>query len=265
MSELQIFAGVSGDIRTIQIDDDPWFLGRDICNYFGDSNPHRSLSRIDDEDKQYLPIKDLMGRDQEAIFVNESGLYSLLFQMQPQKANNGGVSDAYPIEVQERIEKIKQFKHWVTHEVIPQIRKTGGYNMPGSYAEALERLLVEVKEKERLINENETFKAERDILLPKAEFFDAVTDSKQAIAIGDVAKVLDMGVGRNKLFEILRDSKVLMPDNTPYQKYVDAGYFRVVEQKYQKNGDTYINLKTLVFQKGIDFIRRKLEKEVAND
>ena len=133
--------------------------------------------------------------------------------------------------------------------------------MPETYVEALEQLLTTAKENERLINENETFKAEREILLPKAEFFDAVTDSKQAIAIGDVAKVLDMGIGRNKLFEILRETKVLMPDNRPYQKYIDAGYFRVVEQKYQKNGDTYINLKTLVFQKGIDFIRRKLEKE----
>ncbi len=95
---------------------------------------------------------------------------------------------------------------------------------------------------------------------PKAEFFDAVTDSKTAIPIGDVAKVLDMGIGRNKLFEFLREEKILMSDNRPYQKYIDQEYFRVVEQKYEKNGDTYINLKTLVFQKGVDFIRRKLQK-----
>lgn len=97
---------------------------------------------------------------------------------------------------------------------------------------------------------------------PKAEFFDAVTDSKTAIPIGDVAKILDMGIGRNKLFEFMREEKILMPDNRPYQRYIDAGYFRVVEQKYDKNGEVCINIKTLVFQKGIDFIRKRLEKVV---
>ena len=95
---------------------------------------------------------------------------------------------------------------------------------------------------------------------PKADFFDAVTDSKEAIPIGDVAKILDMGIGRNRLFEFLRDEKILMSNNQPYQKYIDAGYFRVIEQKYEKNGDVCINIKTLVFQKGVDFIRRKLQK-----
>ena len=132
--------------------------------------------------------------------------------------------------------------------------------MPGSYAEALERLLTEVKAKEQLALENEKYKSEREVLLPKAEFFDSVTDSKTAIPIGDVAKILDMKVGRNKLFEFLRDEKILMPDNRPYQKYIDAGYFRVVEQKYEVNGEIRINIKTLVFQKGIDFIRKRLNK-----
>lgn len=97
---------------------------------------------------------------------------------------------------------------------------------------------------------------------PKEEFFDAVTDSKDAIPMGDVAKVLDMGIGRNKLFEVLRNRGVLMADNRPYQKYIDNGYFRVVEQKYDKGyGEIGINIKTLVFQKGIDFIRKKLRTD----
>lgn len=94
---------------------------------------------------------------------------------------------------------------------------------------------------------------------PKAEFFDAVTDSKDAIPMGDVAKVLDMGIGRNKLFEMLRDMEILMQNNRPYQKYIDAGYFRVVEQRYDKGcGETGINIKTLVFQRGVDYIRKRL-------
>ena len=101
---------------------------------------------------------------------------------------------------------------------------------------------------------------------PKADFFDAVTDSKQAIEMGQVAKVLDMGIGRNKLFEFLRAEKILMGNNQPYQRYIDEGYFRVVEQKFTKeNGETMINIKTLVFQKGVNFIRKRLQKETLNE
>lgn len=96
---------------------------------------------------------------------------------------------------------------------------------------------------------------------PKVEFFDAVTDSKDAIPMSDVAKVLDMGVGRNNLFKILRQERILQNDNRPYQEYIDRGYFRVVEQKYDRGyGDTGINIKTLVFQKGVDYIRKVLTK-----
>jgi anti-repressor protein len=92
---------------------------------------------------------------------------------------------------------------------------------------------------------------------PKADFFDAVADSKTAVAIGDVANVLGIrGIGRNRLFEILRDKKVLKEDNQPYRKFIDMGYFRVIEQKYQKNSETVISFKTLVYQKGIDYIRK---------
>lgn len=91
---------------------------------------------------------------------------------------------------------------------------------------------------------------------PKADFFDAVADSKTAIAMDQVAKVLGC-IGRNKLFEVLRDNQILMSDNLPYQKYIDSGWFRVVEQKYQKpNGDICVNTKTLVYQKGVDRIRK---------
>lgn len=98
---------------------------------------------------------------------------------------------------------------------------------------------------------------------PKAEFFDAVTDSKDAIPMADVAKVLDMGIGRNKLFIFLRKNGVLQSDNRPYQRYIDNGWFRTIEQKYDKGyGETGINIKTLVFQKGVDGIRKMLLKEM---
>ena len=95
---------------------------------------------------------------------------------------------------------------------------------------------------------------------PKEEFFDAVTDSKDAIPMANVAKVLGFkGIGRNNLFKILRAEKILQPNSIPYQEYIDRGYFRVVEQRYDKPyGEVGINIKTLVFQKGIDFIRKLL-------
>lgn len=97
---------------------------------------------------------------------------------------------------------------------------------------------------------------------PKAEFFDQVASSKTAIQMSEVAKVLNYpNLGRNRLFEFLRDKKILMYNNIPYQKYVDCGYFRVVEQKYIKaNGETAINIKTLVYQKGINYIKKLLDQ-----
>ena len=92
---------------------------------------------------------------------------------------------------------------------------------------------------------------------PKIEFFDAVASSKTAMPMDQVAKVLDMGIGRNKLFETLREKRILDRNNVPYQEYVDRGYFRVIEQKYVKpNGDTVVTTKTLVYQRGLEYIRR---------
>ena len=100
----------------------------------------------------------------------------------------------------------------------------------------------------------------------KVDFYDAVADSKTAVPMDQVAKVLAIpGIGRNKLFEFLRDSGILQYNNIPYQTFVDRGYFRVVETKFTKpDGSTNINIKTLVYQKGIDYIRKKLEERVAN-
>lgn len=127
---LQIFKNEEfGSIRTFMKNGEYWFVGRDVCNAFQDKNPNRSIGRIDDCDKRSLKIKDSLGREQTVTVINESGLYALLFAMQPQKAHNHGVSDEYPIEIKERIEKLRRFKRWVTHDVLPTLRKTGSYSM----------------------------------------------------------------------------------------------------------------------------------------
>lgn len=100
---------------------------------------------------------------------------------------------------------------------------------------------------------------------PKADFFDCVADSKSAFSMNEVAKVLDYkGIGRNKLFEFLREQGILDRYNVPYQRYVDNGWFRVIEQKYMKDGEPIVTTKTLVYQKGVDAIRKRLEKGENN-
>ena len=150
-TQVQTFENLQfGTLRTIEIDGEPWFVGKDVCEIFGDKNSNRSLGRVDDMDKRLLPIIDSLGRKQNAIFVNESGLYSLLFAMQPQKAHHNGVSDEYPIEVQERIEKLHLFKRWVTSKVLPSIRKTGGYVLEGREQEFVNSNAVIHKELQEL-------------------------------------------------------------------------------------------------------------------
>ena len=126
--------------------------------------------------------------------------------------------------------------------------------VPTTFAEAL-RLAAEQQEK--IEEQRKLIEVQR----PKAEFYDDVVDSKDAIDMQAVAKVINMGMGRNKLFEFLRNNKVLMQNNQPYQSYVDMGWFRIIESKYTKpSGDICINLKTVVFQKGVDGIRKLIKQ-----
>lgn len=100
------------------------------------------------------------------------------------------------------------------------------------------------------------------VLEPKGQFYDDVARSNESVEMGQVAKVLGIrGMGRNNLFSLLRAEKVFDRNNIPYQQYVECGYFRVLEQKYTiPSGETKINIKTMVFQKGIDFIRKKIKE-----
>lgn len=111
----------------------------------------------------------------------------------------------------------------------------------------------------RLTADNTVLLEDNKRMKPKEEFFDAVTDSTDAVDMKDAANALHMGIGRNNLFKFLREQKILTENNRPYQQYIDRGYFRVIEQKYDKGyGETGINIKTVVYQKGIDYIRKRL-------
>jgi len=130
--------------------------------------------------------------------------------------------------------------------------------LPQTFSEALllaSRQAKQIEEQNKLIEEQQ----------PKVDFYNDVTDSKTAISMSQVAKVLDKKIGRNKLFEFLRDKKIIRKNNEPMQKFIDNGWFRVIEQKYNdSNGNIRISIKTLVFQKGVAGINKLLAKEVQN-
>lgn len=237
MNELQIFENEEfGKVRTIEIDGKPYFSASDVAKALGYSNVHDAIGRH---------CKGVVKHDTPT----NSGIQPINFIPE---------GDIYRLIVRSQLPSAERFEAWVFDEVLPSIRKTGGYHLPQTYAEALRELADKTEEAEKLALENKELK-------PKAEFFVAVTDSKDAIPMADVAKVLDMGIGRNKLFDFLRKQNILMENNRPYQKYIDAGYFRVVEQKFDKGyGEIGINIKTLVFQRGVDFIRKKIRDYEGN-
>lgn len=206
--------------------ENPLFLAKDVAEWIEyDTNKiGQMLNGVDDDEKLTTTIK-WAGQNREMWFLTENGLYEVLMLSRK------------PIA--------KQFKKEVK-KILHQIRTTGGYTVPRTFADAL-RLAAE--QQERIA-----------IMQPKAEFYDDVTGSKDAIEMKEVAKVLNLGMGRNKIFEFLRDKKILDNNNQPYQIYVDKGYFRVIESKFTTpDGDVKINLKTVVMQKGLDFIRRQIK------
>ena len=240
MNSIEIFKNERfGEIRVAGTSDEPLFCLADVCRAIGISNVGNVKSRLDDDDVRLTDTTDSLGRAQQINFVTESGLYDVIIR------SDSGVA--------------KPFRKWITSEVLPSIRKTGSYSImgkvPTTFAEAL-RLAAE--QQEQIESQQKLI----EVQTPKAEFYDDVVESKDSLPMDKTAKTLNMGIGRNKLFALLRDEKILMRNNTPYQQYVDSGWFRCVESKFSKpNGDICINVKTVVLQKGLDGIRKLLRKK----
>lgn len=239
MNELQIFNNPEfGSVRTITKDNEPMFCLADVCKALDITHVTDVKSRLKQDGVGTSEVIDSLGRKQTAIFINESNLYKVIFQSRKPSA--------------------EKFTDWVTDEVIPSIRKNGGY-----IANQEQMTPEQIVANALIVAQNIISQKDRQIeeMKPKADFFDAVADSKTAISMNEVAKVLNIkGYVRNNLFEFLRENKVLDRWNVPYQRYVDNGWFRVIEQHYQKNGEPIVTTKTLVYQKGVDGIRKMIEK-----
>ena len=254
MNELMVFNNKEfGKIRTIEIDEKIYFVGKDIANILGYSNTKKAITdHVDDDDKGVTKC-DTLGGKQSLIIINESGLYSLILSSKMPKA--------------------KQFKHWITAEVLPSIRKHGMYatkdllDNPDLAIEAFKRLKEE-KDNNKLLAEK--LESQKDKVL----FAESVETANDSVLIGDLAKLLKQNgtdIGQNRLFEWLRENGYLIKNgdsrNIPTQKAMDKKLFEIKERTIiSPNGHTKIIRTTKVTGKGqIYFINIFCGNEVDHD
>lgn len=252
MNRLKTFYFETQNIRVIDQDNGPWFVAKDVCDVLEIKNTSDALKRLDVDERARFNL----GRQGETNIINEYGLYSLVLASRKPEA--------------------KQFKRWVTHEVIPSIRKHGAYMTPDTLEQAIANpdftigLLTSLKE-ERL--KREAFEALIEHQKPKVLFADAVQASHTSILVGDLAKLLKQNgidVGQKRLFEWLRENGYLVKRkgsdyNSPTQKSMELGLFEIKETPVHHNsGSISISKTSKVTGKGqVYFINKFLGKVVA--
>lgn len=257
MQDVKLFESKEfGKLRTLDINGEPWFVGKDVAVILGYSNPRKALiDHVDAEDKMDgVTIRDSIGREQKPILINESGLYSLILSS--------------------KLKSAKRFKHWVTSEVLPSIRKNGGYIAGQEKMEDDELLAKALLVAQNKIAEREKKIAEQnqDIerMKPKEVFADAVEASETSILIGDMAKLICQNghkIGQNRLFEWLRENGYLIKygfsRNLPTQRAMEQKWFEIKERTVvNPDGSVRITKTTMVTGKGqIHFINKFVEMQ----
>lgn len=252
MNEIQIFNYQNKQVRTVEKDGEPWWVLKDVCEVLELSTPARVSERLDWDEVSLTHIIDSIGRRQETTIINESGLYNVILRSDKPQA--------------------KPFRRWVTSEVLPAIRKHGGYLTPEKVEEALLnpdtiiRLATDLKaEREKRMRLEE--QAQKD--KPKVLFADAVATSKTSILIGELAKVLKQNgidMGQNRLFEWMRRNGYLIQRkgtdyNMPTQRAMESGLFEIKETSItHADGHVSVNKTPKVTGKGQQyFINRFLQ------
>lgn len=252
MNELKIFENPAfGKVRIIQQNGEPWFIGKDVAEILGYSNTPKAIrDHVDDEDKLAERIV-LSGQNREVAIINESGLYSLILSSKMPKA--------------------KEFKRWVTAEVLPAIRKAGGYiagSEKMSDAELMAKAVLvaqaTIKERDARIAELES---DTQRMKPKEIFADAVSASDQTILIGDLAKLIKQNghdIGQKRMFEWLRNNGYLIKRqgadyNSPTQRAMELGLFRIKETAVtHSDGHVTVSKTVKVTGKGQAYFVNKL-------
>ena len=237
-----------GQVRALKIDGEPWFIAKDVCDCLDINNPSQALSRLDDDEKNTIILNEGIPGNPNKAIVNEYGLYSLILSSRKPEAH--------------------EFKRWITHDVIPSIRKHGAYATPATIEniisnpdfgiELLQRLKDEQEKRKRVELENEEMK-------PKAIFADAVAVSDDSILVGALAKLLNQNgvdIGQKRLFAWMRDNGYLIKDgrdkNIPTQRAMDMDLFKVKERTIANpDGSSRLTRTTLVTGKGQQYFVNK--------
>lgn len=252
MADIKIWENPEfGELRIVDMNGEPWMVGKDVALALGYAKPRNAIAaHVDAEDKKDAPIQGDLGGTQEMTIINESGLYSLVLSS--------------------KLPGAKRFRRWVTGEVLPSIRKDGGYikTAPGmSDADIMAKAILLAQ---KTIDGQKAQIAE---MTPKALFADAVSASSTSILVGDLAKLIrqnGMDIGQNRLFDWLRNNGYLirakgMSWNMPTQRSMDMGLFEVKETSItHSDGHISVNKTVKVTGKGqIYFVNKLVPKKGA--
>lgn len=238
MNDLQLFKFENKNVRTLLIGNEPWFVGKDVAEILGYSKSRNALARhVDDEDKKGAPIQGDLGGTQEMTVINESGLYSLILSS--------------------KLPSAKEFKHWITSEVLPQIRKTGKYApKPLSREELLAKAVLEadtmIKEQKELIEQKTKELEEKNNKLeeqkPKVIFAESVVASDSAILIRELAHLIKQNgfeIGEKRLYAWMRERGYICKNSCePTQRALELGLFEIVVRTVQRGDKNPLETRT---------------------
>ena len=218
MNELKIFKNSEfGEIRTVEIDGEPWFVGKDVAEILGYANPSKALSdHVDEEDKLNNESLSSLGQ-RGGWLINESGLYSLILSS--------------------KLPTAKKFKRWVTSEVLPSIRRTGAYGVqvPRTLKEALQLALEQEEKLEALQLDNSIKTQQIAELQPKATYYDLILQCRDLLSVTEIAK--DYGMSAKGMNKKLHELGVQYSQSGVwflYAKYQSEGYTQTKTQNYNK-------------------------------
>ena len=252
-NELKIFENAEfGSVRTMLKNGEPWFVAADICKALEIKNNRDILSRLDDDEKG-VDLTDTPGGKQKMTTINEYGLYTLVLSSRKKEA--------------------KAFKRWITHEVIPSIRKYGAYATSDTidkiiadpeYGIKLLQALKDERDKTRVLtNKVKDQSRQIEVMKPKATYYDIVLSCKDAVAISQISK--DYGMSAQQMNKILYKQGVQYKRGNTwllYQKYADKGYTKTQTRMYTgKDGVVHPYIHTCWTQKGRMFIYEVMKKE----
>lgn len=248
-NEIQIFNFENNQVRTLNIDGQPYFVGKDVADVLGYSNTRDALNRhVEFEDKKDgVVIHDSIGRQQTPTFINESGLYSLILSSKMPNA--------------------KKFKRWVTSEVLPAIRKHGAYMTEQKIEEALlnpDTLITLAKQLKAEKEQRLLAQKQVEEMTPKAVFHDAVANAENTMLVRDVAHFLrqnGLDIGGTRFFVWLRLNGFLTKNNQPTQLSLERGYFKVKETVVHTNHGFQTKTTPKITGRGQTFFLKKMLKE----